>query len=88
MTSNNKHKGTEITLGEGFVDVCHYRHQGKHGILLKPRKEFVPVGGVNPELPVNSEYWTSEGEVVIWVSSKEAAEVLSKYVNIVLEAKS
>jgi hypothetical protein len=80
-----EHAGVEITLGRGLVDVCHYRHDGKHGILLKPREEFVPVGGVNPDLPVNSEYWTSENDVVIWIDNKEGAQVLLDYVNIVLE---
>lgn len=59
-------QATEITLGVGLVDITEIKHEGRVGILFRPRQEHVPFGG--PGVLPEGEYWPVAGDVVLWVA--------------------
>ncbi|GJD41361.1 WYL domain-containing protein [Methylobacterium bullatum] len=61
-------EATQITLGEGVVDIGPITHEGKTGVLFRPRKEHIAFGEAG-QLP-EGEYWPVPGDVVLWVSGK------------------
>jgi len=75
-------KCKEIELGKGMVDVAHFTMDGRHGVLLKPRKKHIEIGSDNMEVK-NSIYHPSEDDVVIWIDKIESGEVLSNIVELV-----
>jgi hypothetical protein len=56
---------TQIRLGEGLTDITRIDHEGKTGVLFRPRAQHIP-NGEPGELPAG-EYWPVPGDVVLWV---------------------
>lgn len=67
----------QITMGRGLVDVSRIEHEGRAGILFRPREKHIPIGDEG-ELQAG-EYWPVEGDVVIWVENEGGAKVIQKY---------
>ncbi|GEP11698.1 hypothetical protein [Methylobacterium gnaphalii] len=61
-------EATQVTLGEGLVDITVITHEGKSGVLFRPRAEKIPFGEPG-ELP-EGDYWPVAGDVVLWVSGE------------------
>lgn len=72
-------KAAQITMGRGLVDVTRIEHQGRSGILFRPRAQHIPVGDEG-ELPAG-EYWPIAGDVVIWIETPAGASVILKYLS-------
>ena len=79
MANELKLEATEITMGLGLVDVTTISHDGKSGILFRPRPEHIPVGE-DGELQ-GGEYWPVKGDVVIWIENASGASVIEKYLS-------
>ncbi|WP_079212978.1 hypothetical protein [Brucella pituitosa] len=79
MANELKLEATEITMGLGLVDVTTISHDGKSGILFRPRPEHIPVGE-DGELH-GGEYWPVKGDVVIWIENASGASVIEKYLS-------
>lgn len=73
----SKNMATQIEMGHGKVDVSRIDHEGRSGILFRPRNSFIPVGQEG-ELPAG-EYWPVSGDVVIWIANESGAHVIEKY---------
>lgn len=73
----SENMATQIEMGHGKVDVSRIEHEGRSGILFRPRSSFIPVGHEG-ELPAG-EYWPVSGDVVIWIASEGGAQVIEKY---------
>lgn len=69
-------KAAQITMGRGLVDVTMITHEGRSGILFRPRDHHIPVG--EPGEIQAGEYWPVEGDVVIWIENEGGAEVVAK----------
>lgn len=67
----------QITMGRGLVDVSRIWHEGRAGILFRPRENHIPIGDEG-ELSAG-EYWPVEGDVVIWIENGGGAQVVKKY---------
>ncbi|MCZ7909350.1 DUF551 domain-containing protein [Agrobacterium leguminum] len=77
---------TQIEMGHGKVDVSRIEHEGRSGILFRPRASVIPVGQEG-DLPAG-EYWPVSGDVVIWIANEGGAKVIEKYLNDFLPALS
>ncbi len=72
-------RATQITMGRGLVDVTRIEHEGRAGILFRPRQSHIPVGEPGELSP--GEYWPVEGDVVIWIENEAGASVIQKYLS-------
>lgn len=70
-------RAAQITMGLGLVDVSRIEHEGRAGILFRPRAIHIPVGEPG-ELPPG-EYWPVDGDVVIWIENEGGAQVIRNY---------
>lgn len=70
-------KAAQITMGRGLVDVTTITHEGRSGILFRPRDQHIPVG--DPGELQGGEYWPVEGDVVIWIENEGGAAVIDKH---------
>ncbi|MGC1304774.1 MAG: hypothetical protein WA840_20585 [Caulobacteraceae bacterium] len=61
---DGKLPATEVTIGQGRVDISPINWNGKSGVLISPREHHVPLGEVTGE---PREYSTKAGDVVIWI---------------------
>lgn len=71
---------TQLTLGEGMVDVCHITHKGEHGILLKNRKEAGTIGEETPLDDATEEYQPGAGDIIIWFKTEKSIDIFSSTV--------
>lgn len=72
-------RAAQITMGLGLVDVSRIEHEGRTGILFRPRHAHIPVGEPG-ELPPG-EYWPVDDDVVIWIENEGGASVIQKYLS-------
>lgn len=70
-------RAAQITMGRGLVDVSRIEHEGRAGILFRPRTIHIPVGEPG-ELPPG-EYWPVDGDVVIWIENEGGAKVVQTH---------
>lgn len=75
-------RAAQITMGRGLVDVSRIDHEGRAGILFRPRERHIPVGDEGELKP--GEYWPVEGDVVIWIENEGGAQVIQKYLTLFL----
>ena len=68
MPATETIRGAQITLGKGVVDIAPIEHEGRKGVLLRPRQTIIPYGQPG-ELP-EGRYWPVEGDVVLWVEGE------------------
>lgn len=61
----------EIAMGHGLVDVCVCNHEGRYGLVLKPRAEYAPIG--QETAPARSVVTLDGGCVVVWFDGPEFA---------------
>ena len=69
---------TEIYMGRGLVDVGDIHHEGRSGILFRPRATHIPIGQPGE---VSGEYWPGHGDVVIWIENRGGAEVIMDFLS-------
>lgn len=69
----------EITMGLGLNDVTEIRHEGRRGILFRPRPSgaVIPVGEEGELQP--GPYWPAPNDIVIWIKNPEGAAVIFDY---------
>lgn len=70
-------KAAQITMGLGLVDVTRIEHEGRAGILFRPRDQHIPIGDEGKLQP--GKYWPASGDVVIWIENEGGAEVIREY---------
>jgi hypothetical protein len=64
----------EIAMGHGLVDVCVCNHEGRYGLVLKPRAEYAPIG--QETAPARSVVTLDGGCVVVWFDGPEFARTI------------
>lgn len=72
-------EATQITMGRGLVDVTRIEHEGRSGILFRPRSEHIPIGDEGELQP--GKYWPVASDVVIWIENEAGAQVVQKYLS-------
>lgn len=72
-------EAAQITMGRGLVDVSRIEHEGRAGILFRPRDDHIPVGEEGELQP--GEYWPVKGDVVIWIENEGGARVIETYLS-------
>lgn len=63
----------QIEMGHGLVDVGQIHWQGRKGIVLHPRENFIPIG---EEGDLKGDYWPVTSDVVIWIDSPGGADTI------------
>jgi hypothetical protein len=64
----------EIAMGHGLVDVCVCNHEGRYGLVLKPRTQYVPIG--EETAPQGSMVTLDGGCVVVWLDGPEFGKTI------------
>jgi hypothetical protein len=79
-TQESAIKAAQITMGRGLVDVSRIEHEGRAGILFRPRDHHIPIGDEG-DLPPG-DYWPVDGDVIIWIENEAGAQVVQKYLSL------